>query len=41
MNPGYGLLLFGILICVYYAQAWAKKCHDELRAIREHLERRD
>jgi len=34
------LLLGGLLICAYSAQYWAKKCHDELRAIREQLDRR-
>lgn len=33
--------LLGILICAYSAQAWAKKCHDELRAIRKMLEERN
>lgn len=40
MSAAVGLLLLGILICAYSAQAWAKKCHDELRAIREELEKR-
>lgn len=34
------VVLGGVLICAYSAQYWAKKCHDELRAIRERLERR-
>jgi hypothetical protein len=29
-----------ILVCAYSAQYWAKKCHDELKNIREELERR-
>lgn len=34
------IILLGILICAYSAQYWAKKCRDELRSIREQLERR-
>ena len=26
-----------LLICAYSAQAWAKKCHDELKALRGKL----
>lgn len=40
MSPVYAFLLLGILICAFSAQAWAKKCHDELRAIREELAKR-
>lgn len=28
-----------ILACAYSAQYWAKKCFDELKAIREELKR--
>jgi hypothetical protein len=36
-----GLLGFFLLICAYSAQYWAKKCHDELKAIREELAKRN
>ena len=29
-----------ILACAYSAQYWAKKCHDELKAIRTELQKR-
>jgi hypothetical protein len=41
MSPAHGFFLLGILICAYSAQAWAKKCHDELKAVREELQRRE
>ena len=28
-----------IVVCAYSAQYWAKKCYDELKAIREDLSR--
>jgi len=35
-----GLLGLLLLACAYSAQYWAKKCHDELKAIREELKKR-
>jgi hypothetical protein len=34
--------IFGlfILACAYSAQYWAKKCHDELKEIKQELKRR-
>ncbi len=34
--------LFGLflLACAYSAQYWAKKCYDELKRIREELQKR-
>ncbi len=32
-----GIFGFFILCCAYSAQYWAKKCHDELKAIRNEL----
>jgi hypothetical protein len=29
-----------VLACAYAGQYWAKKCYDELKAIREELKRR-
>jgi hypothetical protein len=33
--------IFGLflLACAYSVQYWAKKCHDELKAIREELKK--
>ena len=33
------LFTFFIMACAYSAQYWAKKCYDELKAIREGLKR--
>jgi hypothetical protein len=35
-----GLLGFFLLICAYSAQYWAKKCYDELKAIRTELQKK-
>jgi hypothetical protein len=35
-----GLLGFFILACAYSMQYWAKRCHDELKEIKEELKRR-
>ena len=35
-----GLLGFCMLACAYSAQYWAKKCHDELKEIKEELRKR-
>ncbi|MDI1251138.1 MAG: hypothetical protein PSV13_19910 [Lacunisphaera sp.] len=34
--------LFGLFLsaCAYSAQYWAKKCYDELKLIREELQKR-
>lgn len=37
MTPATGLFGLFLLACAYSAQYWAKKCHDELKAIREEL----
>jgi hypothetical protein len=35
-----GIFTFFILACVFSAQYWAKKSHDELKEIKEELRRR-
>jgi hypothetical protein len=35
MNNTTGILGFFVLACAYSAQYWAKKCHDELREIKD------
>jgi hypothetical protein len=40
MNITTGLFGLVMLACAYSAQYWAKKCHDELVAIREELRKR-
>ncbi|HVU47669.1 MAG TPA: hypothetical protein VHD85_16180 [Terracidiphilus sp.] len=43
MNITTGIFGLFILACAYSAQYWAKKCHDELKEIKEELrkQRRD
>jgi hypothetical protein len=41
MNITTGILGFFMLCCAYSAQYWAKKCHNELKEIREALKNRD
>jgi hypothetical protein len=40
MNITTGLFGIFLLACAYSAQYWAKKCRDELVAVRKELERR-
>ncbi|HEX2861246.1 MAG TPA: hypothetical protein VHN79_06385 [Lacunisphaera sp.] len=35
-----GILGLFLLACAYSAQYWAKKCHDELKSIREEMQRK-
>jgi hypothetical protein len=40
MNITTGVFGLFILACAYSAQYWAKQCRDELKAIREELQKR-
>jgi len=40
MNITTGLFGLFLLACANSVQYWAKKCHDELKAIREALQKR-
>lgn len=37
MQTTTGILGVFMLLCAYSAQYWAKKCHDELKEIKEEL----
>jgi hypothetical protein len=40
MNITTGVFGLFILACAYSAQYWAKQCRDELKVIREQLQKR-